>query len=174
MADVQIKDQALRAVPEGTDQIAVDDAAGATWRVVLSTLYQVLGIGYVLHALCAPSSPADGTTYYLGSTWGLVLVTTAGLQRIYIPRSGTVTRVDITTVNVTNNGSSETSSIYLRLNSATDTLLTSSFRSDNQYFNITGLSVAVTAGDFIEIKWVSPTWATNPVGLIISAQIYVA
>jgi len=40
-------------------------------------------------------------------------------------------------------------------------------------FNNTGLSIAVTAGHYIELKWVTPTWSTNPTSVRYSCMMYV-
>ena len=51
-----------------------------------------------------------------------------------------------------------------RLNDTTDTTVSAAVTNTVlvSAFNGTGLSIAVTAGDYFEIKWVTPTWTTNP------------
>jgi hypothetical protein len=136
--------------------------------------------GVLLNAFLGGNlAPADATTYYFGLPGMLPLTATAGQRKVFIPIAGTITRVDIT---VTNNsgtvGSSETSSIYIRLNNTTDTLLTSTLTANSaagncNFFNVTGLSIAVSAGDYIEGKWVTPSWATNPTNVLINVNIYI-
>lgn len=54
------------------------------------------------------------------------------------------------------------------------TYLSSVSASTNErVFSNTGLSIAVNAGDYIEIKSVNPTWATNPLTTIFGGYIYV-
>lgn len=135
--------------------------------------------GYTLSAAQDFFSPADATTYYFGSSPRTTGQTTPGQRKIFIPKAGKITRVDISIVNAAGTvGSNQTSSMYLRLNDLTDTLLSNAIVNTQaseaaSYFNITGLSIPVAAGDFIEIKWVTPTWATNPTNVVIDVQIYV-
>ena len=134
--------------------------------------------GYVLTAYANSFSPVDATTYYFGS-FIVAPGTTADTKRVYVPKAGTVTRAHI---RVHNNGgtqgSNETSTMSFRLNNTTDTSLTTSFDVNDasgasSFFNVTGLSVAVIAGDYFEIKWVTPTWSTNPTAVLIQVDLFV-
>ena len=72
-------------------------------------------------------------------------------------------------------GTTETSTASIRLNNTTDTTISSAVNlSSNPYaVSNTSLNVAVVAGDYIEIKWVTPTWVTNPTGVSGSAMIVI-
>lgn len=115
-------------------------------------------------------SPADATTYYTG--FGS-MTTTAAARRIYIPKSGTIKAVYGFVVCTA--GSNEAVSLYVRLNNTTDTTITTTLdlSSNTVAFNATGLSTAVVAGDYIELKMVCPTWATNPTGVNFAVQVYI-
>lgn len=133
--------------------------------------------GYTLLASSGvANSPADATTYYFGSVLSRTFFVTAGNARVYIPKAGTITRVEIHWRQETTPATAETSTIYLRLNDTTDTVLSAAVKNDGtlDYINVTGLSIAVVAGDYYEIKWVTPSWATNPVGLTVQTQAYVS
>jgi hypothetical protein len=56
------------------------------------------------------------------------------------------------------------------LNGSTDTTISSAVTNDatSAVFSNSALSIVVAAGDYIEVKWVSPTWVTNPVGTNVS------
>ena len=172
--------------------IAVKDDSGATTYTILTAdqyalFAQVNGegwkiiapnAGYVLTAYANSFSPADATTYYFGS-FIVAPGTTADVKRVYVPKAGTVTRAHI---RVHNNGgtqgTNETSTMSFRLNNTTDTSLTTSFDVNDasgasSFFNVTGLSIAVIAGDYFEIKWVTPTWATNPTAVLIQVDLFV-
>ena len=134
--------------------------------------------GYVLMAYATSGSagvaPADATTYYFTPAASFGLSATAGNQKLIIPRTGVIRKIYIDgncTV-----GSSETSTFSLRLNNTTDTTITSTavFNATPFSFSNTALTIAVTAGDAINIKWVSPTWVTNPTALSMWAVIWVA
>ena len=75
---------------------------------------------------------------------------------------------------VNTGGSAETSTLSFRLNNATDTTITAAATNGSTVttFSNSGLSISVTAGDYFEIKWVTPTWATNPPSLQLSAIVY--
>jgi hypothetical protein len=132
--------------------------------------------GYSIQAAAANFNPSSGTTHYFGSdTFGNGPTTAQGNVRLYIPHSGTITSCYLQVWTTGTLGSSETSTISIRLNQTTDNVVSSSVKNDaisNQYSN-TGLSIPVTAGDYIEMKWVEPTWTTTPTGVRISAVIWV-
>ncbi len=147
----------------------------AAWSLLKSSL-----AGYVLASATSDLfAPADATTYYFGAPMSMNPKTTSAQRKVYIPKAGKITRVDLY---VHNNsgvvGSNEISTISLRLNDTTDIPLTTTLTADaasgeTRYFNITGLSTAVVAGDFYEIKWVTPTWVTNPTNVVIEVRVYV-
>jgi len=131
--------------------------------------------GYTLQVLTRDTNVADATTYYMGSRAGNTISTLEAGARIYIPTTGTVTKVYISFVNLTTNATSETSTIYFRLNDTTDTTISSAITNDatTTAFNNTALGIAVTAGDFFTLKWVTPTWATNPQGCQMTATVWI-
>ena len=132
-------------------------------------------LGYTINFSAGGGNPADATTYYLGSTINVTVVsaTTGGLRRMYIPQNAIIDSVYGTIFN-TVNGTSETSSIYIRVNNTTDTLITNSLINNAQVtsFSGTGLGISVTAGQYIELKWITPTWVTNPATISIWGTIY--
>jgi hypothetical protein len=118
---------------------------------------------YTLGGGISAQSPADGATYYFGST--LEEATSEGHQRIRIPKAGTIVAAEIYTYSATV-GTNEAISYYIRLNATTDTLIaTVAAAAAERDFVNDALSIAVVKGDFIEIKMVCPTWATNPATL---------
>lgn len=131
--------------------------------------------GYVLQFSSATNAaPVDATTYFIGSLFGFAPTTTAALQPLWIPKAGTIRAVYLTVVNLGTAGTTETSTVSLRLNNSTDTTITAAFVTNAVgTFSNTALGVAVTAGSFVEIKWLTPTWATNPTNLIMNGVVYV-
>lgn len=118
---------------------------------------------FVRDILLGTLSPADATTYYIGqgSGWS----TTPALRRMYIPSACTITKFYGWFGQTA--GTAETSSIYVRVNNTTDTLISSSVInnvSGATTFSNASMSLVLAAGDYIEIKWVTPTWVTNPSG----------
>ena len=107
-------------------------------------------------------SPVDSTTYYISGKG--VQDGNAARGRIYIPVSGTIVYADFNSYVGTTLASAETSSAWVRLNNTTDTLISDAIQQDAVYeqFVNSALSIAVTAGNYVEIKWTTPAWVTNP------------
>jgi hypothetical protein len=64
--------------------------------------------------------------------------------------------------------------MYIRVNNTTDNLIqTLAITNNNRVWLNAALNIAVTAGDFIEIKEVQPTWATNPATVTRTGVIYI-
>lgn len=128
-------------------------------------------MGYALCVTAAGLDPADGLTYYFGGRYSAP-TTTAGFCRVYIPAAGT-----IKTAYVSWGGTAPTAeniSVYIRLNNTSDTLIeTIGDVSETKLFNNAALSIAVAAGDYIEIKVVCPTWTDNPTGVTFGGTLYV-
>lgn len=135
-------------------------------------------LGYSLQASGAAFSPADSTTYYYGGNFGGGPGTTADLARIYIPKTGTI-KAAYVFFNQAAGASAETSSLSIRLNNTTDYLISSSVVNNaaSTAVNSTSLNsgngIAVSAGDYVELKWATPAWATNPTSVRPSVILYI-
>jgi len=133
--------------------------------------------GYCLQMAAAAFSPADATAYFMGNNPATAPTAASGSQfRVYCPSSGTVRACYIFVNSVTTTGTNEQSTIALRLNNTTDTTVSSTL--DNSVAGAvasnTALNISVVQGDYLEIKWTTPTWATNPTGVRISAAIFIS
>jgi hypothetical protein len=129
-------------------------------------------LGYTLSVQALTSSPADNATIYFGNL-PKAPVTTAGISKVYIPKAGTIKRAEIYCYSGTA-GTNQAWSGYVRLNNLTDTLIaTLSVATNERVFRNSSLSIAVVAGDYIEIKFINPTWATNPLTTIFGGYIYI-
>jgi hypothetical protein len=138
-----------------------------TWAVPPS------GNGYTLTAQASSqSTTTDAQTLYWGS--GLVAPsTTANRWRIYIPKAGNIKTVYIYSYAGTA-GSGEAWTMNIRKNNTTDTSIQSlSSTANDRVWSNASLSIAVIAGDYIEIREACPTWATNPATVTRSAIIYI-
>lgn len=129
--------------------------------------------GYTLNVGCVNTATlTDAATIYIGARWGN-FTTTAGAVKVRIPRAGTIKNVDIHAFSTTA-GTSENWSAYVRLNNTTDTLIqTVGVAASEREWRNSGLSIAVSAGDYVEIKFVNPTWATNPANITMGGHIYI-
>lgn len=134
-------------------------------------------LGYVLMISnnIGLSNPTDGATYFQ-SRGNFTGVTASGTSRtrMSVPRAGTVTKIYGSITVAGTLGSTETSTLSLRLNNTTDTTISSTLQlsaADNP-FNAT-VSIAVVAGDYLEFKILCPTWGTNPTSVSFSGSVYI-
>lgn len=131
--------------------------------------------GYALNGATVKNggNPTDASTYFFGATNATCISFTAsGRSQIYIPKAGTIKHIRVTIDNTA--GTSETSTMYLRLNNTTDTTISSSIANNaaSQTYSL-DTSVAVIVGDYVEFKWVCPTWVTNPTNVGVNWIIYI-
>jgi hypothetical protein len=128
--------------------------------------------GYMIDLQGLTSSPVDAQTIFFGNI-PRAPTTTAANSQIFIRKAGTIKVAEIYCFSGTA-GSNEAWSISIRLNNATDTLIqTVSSASAVRTFTNSSLSIAVAAGDYIEIKSVNPTWGTNPLTTVFGGYIYI-
>jgi hypothetical protein len=167
MADTKISGLTEDTAPHRTNDMVptFDASANTTKKVSLRNL----GL-YVLHGGCEEFSPADATVYYMGSLSHKAPNTTAAFRRIYVPRTGIITgcRIVVTAGGAGTAGVNST--FALRLNNTTDTTVSAvvTMASNFQTFENTGLTIAVTAGDYIEGKLTTGTWASNPTTVTVT------
>ena len=130
------------------------------------------GSVYTLNVQALTSSPVDGQTIYLGQL-PKAPVTTQGQSRIYIRRAGTIRQVNLFSFSGTA-GTNEAWVCNIRLNNTGDTSIASVSvaTSERVWFNA-NLNLAVTTSDYIEVKCVNPTWATNPLTTIFGGYLIV-
>lgn len=120
---------------------------------------------YTLQAHCSGTSPSANNTYYYAGRFAIAAQTTGTWARIFIPATGTITAI-YSWITATTLGSSANQTLYIRVNNTTDYLVANDYDISTGASNIANfggetLSIAVTAGDYIEMKWVTPNpWAT--------------
>ena len=155
-----------------TGQVLTSNASSVYW----STPTPIKGV-----AICGSMREvnfADSITYYFGSQPRANLVTTADVQRQYIPVSGNVTAIYLSTYNAAGvQGSGESVPIYFRYNNTTDTIFNNIVLNQASgaalYYSNNTINVPVTAGSYFEFKQVSPAWATNPTNIAYSWVVYI-
>jgi len=127
---------------------------------------------YTIPVKALTSSPVDGQTIYFGML-PKAPVTSAGNSKIYVRATTKINRIEIYTYSGTA-GTSETWSLYIRVNNTTDYLVQSvSVNTSERIFTNSSLNISLNANDYFEIKMVNPTWVTNPLTTSIVAYIYV-
>jgi hypothetical protein len=130
------------------------------------------GMGYVINVMALTSSPGDGATVYFG-VLPKAPIATANVSKVYIRKAGTIKIAEIYCYSGTA-GTNENWSLYIRKNNSMDTLIaTLGVNTNERVFSNTNLSIAMSAGDYFEIKSVQPTWATNPLTCIYGGYVYI-
>ena len=132
-------------------------------------------LGYALQLATATQDPADATTYYGGGFPAFAVGTTAVRFNLAVPAAGTITKATAAVKVGGTLGSTESITIAVRKNNTTDLTITSAAKADArvQTYAASGLSLAVSAGDALELKITTPTWATNPTQVAWAAVLYI-
>lgn len=119
-------------------------------------------------------NPADATTYYDGMFIPNNSNHSQGTGKIYIPQNCTLIGYSLTLYNNGGVGTNETSSISCSINNST--LVTLDNVMDVTKFPYTSsasnLNTNINAGDYVELRWTTPTWGTNPVSTAIAATLW--
>lgn len=120
------------------------------------------------------TNPSDATTYFIG-TAGLGLSTSSSNSHGVAPITGTIHTVAITSRN--NNATTEAVTFAISINGGLATNVTTTYvmtaGAGLIQQLITGLSIAVTAGDQVLVQMITPTWATNPTNTAGSVVLYI-
>lgn len=128
--------------------------------------------GYSINVMALTSSPTDAQTVYFGML-PKAPINTAGVSKIYIRKAGTLKIAEIYNYSGTA-GTGEAWSLYVRVNNTTDYLIATVASATNQrIFSNTGLNISLSVGDYVEIKSINPTWATNPLTCIFGGYLYI-
>jgi hypothetical protein len=91
---------------------------------------------------------------------------------MYVPKTGFVRDAQIFVYNVA--GSSELSTFWLVLNGATSSSIgTANHSATAILVSNYALNVSVTQGDYLEFKWVTPAWGTNPTSVTCAGHVLI-
>lgn len=134
----------------------------------LSKPYYALGV-------CAPVKVEllPSTAYYYGNSLSDYTDTISGASRVYVLYDGTIKKINIVSYAVTP-GTDEPFSMYIRINGTTSTLIaTVSTLSNQRIFENLALDIPVSAGDYFEIIYTTPNFATNPEMFSWSGNVYI-
>lgn len=122
-------------------------------------------------------NPVDATTYFMASSTFIAYTNNSNAQtRLYVPITGTL-NICYGAITVQGTlGSNENCTLAIRLNNATDTNVTTTLQltGASNTFSNTGLAIAVTAGDYISFKFISPTWVTNPINCCFTGTVIIS
>ena len=158
--------------PTGVDGAMYYNSNAGKFRCYEGGAWEDCINGYSINVQALTSSPADATTTYFG-TLPKAPTTTANISKVYIRKAGVIRVAEIYCYSGTA-GTNESWSLYIRKNNTTDTLIsTLTSATSERVFSNTSLNISVAAGDYIEIKSIQPTWATNPLTTIFGGYIYI-
>lgn len=107
---------------------------------------------------------SNSLSYFYG---GLYLSgTVGGTRRFTIPRTCVITSLYGTFYQMTT-GTNEAASLYIRVNNTTDYLVANNLDHSQSYTQITNtsLNIPMNAGDYFEVKWVTPAWTSKPTNI---------
>jgi hypothetical protein len=157
-----------------TDTLTNKTIDGANNTITNTTGYEILTYG----SGSSTTAMVASTTYYFGNqATQFFPITGATTNRIYIHKTGTIKKVNMAFRTGSGTPSSaETVSMYIRVNNTTDYTLLTSLRTDvanTVYFNQITLSVPVTAGDYINIKMVTPAWSVVANFPFVELRMYI-
>ena len=120
------------------------------------------------------TSPVDLATYYwcIGGTF-LTASTSATGQGSKFAYAFEITGITIR-MTTTTNGSAEDSTLYLRNITTSTSTLMGTFKTNGNiaYTSITGLAISCNTTDEYCLEMRSPTWATNPTNLRLTASLF--
>ncbi len=119
-------------------------------------------------------SPADGLSYYFVDSEAPNA--NGSIFRFYAPSDIIIKKAYISFVVTTTLGTTETSSIFIRVNNTTDTLISNAVinNATNTQVSNTSLNLAVSAGSYFNIKWTTPAWGVNPTNMQINVVLEIA
>ena len=175
-----------KAIPVDNDITVFEDSADTflkkklSWSNLKATLKTYFDPLYanrkgILHLMASGYSPLDSSTYYFGN-FITVPQTYEPVARFYLPFDCTIKSIYLAAFMYTTAASAEDVSVYIRVNNSTDHLISTTWKwnvvnTDNLLF-VSGLAIALSAGDYITVKIVTPNFATNPATTYHKATIF--
>jgi hypothetical protein len=163
----------------GTITINIPTASSTNRGALSSTDWTTFNqkSGVFMHRI-APTAfnPLDATNYYAGDLsasldWG----TTAAARRHYVAASFELIAASIMVRVAGTIGTGESGTLAIRKNNTTDYTISTGvlMNAANVYVQATGLSGAsFVSGDYFELKFTTPTWATNPTNVFLIVALY--
>jgi len=159
-----IKSLSTATYPSLTELSYVKGLTSAVQTQLNSKVYTLIGGA-------TNTNPADSTTYYIGGHPATTMLTSAtNTVGLAVPVSGTIVAATVYAVGA--NGSNEATTLEIRVNDTTSANITttgdfSAIATVGSIFSNTSMSQAVTAGQWLHLRILTPAWVTNPTGVRI-------
>jgi len=161
-----------RANHTGTQTVAtISDFSTAAVSAVQSLLDAKI---FTLSVMSPLFTPVNAQTIYIGNYPALGGSTAAGSRRIYIPKTGVLVGVAINILTNGTVGTGESWAMSIRKGDGTlATVASVATINAHRTFLNTSMSLSVTAGDYVEVQLVNPTWATPPTNISVCGNILI-
>lgn len=160
----------IRITKQAIDSWMVELGA-ASWHNSVTLPLLDSKIKFCITHTAAQFNPIDATTYFFGQFTAVAPQTAAGGRLTKVPVDCILSHVTLSIISITITGSTENSSLYIRIN-GTDYLITNALKFSSQNTSINGLNIPLAANDTYEIKVLTATWATNPVNTVFVCNAY--
>lgn len=149
----------------------------ATYNSTYNATYHALvsnGLAYALNiGAGSQATMTDAQILYWSGMYSIAPSTTADNTRVYIPVTSTIKGAYIF-AQCTTAGTAETWGMYFKINNgATNNwIINITVGNNRRVWSNNTINIEVNQGDYIEIREVQPTWATNPATCRRSGVIY--
>jgi hypothetical protein len=116
-------------------------------------------------------NPADGSTYYFGNAIA-GLVNNSAFGNVKLPYNCTLVAWDLNWYGSPGTAESSTLSVSGTTNYTLTSVAIFSAAAAVGSYTANGLSQSFSANDVLNIKWVTPTWSTNPTALYLGVTLW--
>ena len=120
-------------------------------------------------------APLDATNYFWSCYQGWSALTLAGTSLFVMPMSGIIKSAYVSIVRAGSpQASVQASTMLFRINNISSTNLFTAVNvaSAINVFSSLALNIGITAGDRVEIQWITPTWTANPLAVRPNINFY--
>ena len=156
--------------------LEITNIANATATTSAATFGQIMFSLYCTHFA---QNYVDATTYYFTNHMASPATSLAVFRgwSIVLPYNCKLTGASFMNYAIGTIGTNEGMSLYVRVNDTTDYLVaTVGLAQKDRLFENTsmngGSGITLSAGDYVTMKLVCPTWATNPLNCVMSGYLY--
>ena len=111
---------------------------------------------------------ADSTSYYFGGVWGSQPTSVGNAYyRNVVPRTGTITEIFVSISIGGTLATAEDATLTLLKAGSTLSVISATIKNNAAHigYSFKGLNIPVTEGDQLSIKWDTPAFVTNPIGV---------
>jgi hypothetical protein len=172
---ITLDEMAAPGTPDANRVVIYNDSADGELKVKDEN-GSVVNLEDKFYTITIPSAiftVADGTTYHVGNSDG-GNKTDFDREKVYIPVAGEIYGFVVKVRVAGTLASTENVTHQVRLNGTTDVGSTlGTWDAVNGWHAQSGMATNVSAGDFVSLKVVTPTWVTDPTSTQVGGQIII-